>query len=74
YEDQHVTEAIAWSKSERGVGVYHFPDAEAQQISGKVQFMTDDYLKKTAAAKLPGKEFLADRDALQAKYEKEYGK
>ncbi len=74
YEDQHVTEALAWSKAKQGVGVYHFPAAEAKQISGKVQFMTDDYLKKTAAAKLPGKQFLADRDALQAKYEKEYSK
>ena len=74
YEDQHVTEAIAWSKAKQGVGVYHFPEAEAKQVPGKVQFMTDDYLKKTAAAKLPGKQFLADRDALKAKYEKEYGK
>ncbi len=74
YEDQHVTEAIAWSKKERGVGVYHFPEAEAKQIAGKVQFMTDGYLKKTADAGLPGKQFLGDLSALKAKYEKEYGK
>jgi TRAP-type C4-dicarboxylate transport system substrate-binding protein len=74
YEDQHVTEAIAWSKTKRGVKVYKFSPAESAQIKEKVKFMTTDYLKKTDAKKLPGKEFLADLATLKAKYEKEYGK
>ncbi|MBN2332169.1 MAG: TRAP transporter substrate-binding protein [Deltaproteobacteria bacterium] len=74
YEDQHVEEAIAWSKQEKGVSVYRFSDEESAQIKDSVKFMTDDYLKEAAAAGLPGKEFLDDLFTLKDKYEKEYGK
>jgi hypothetical protein len=56
------------------VKVYKFSPAESAQIKEQVKFMTTDYLKKTDAKKLPGKEFLADLATLKAKYEKEYGK
>ncbi|MBN2232089.1 MAG: TRAP transporter substrate-binding protein [Deltaproteobacteria bacterium] len=74
YEDQHVEEAMAWSRQEKGVSVYHFSPAEAAEIKHRVSFMTDGYLKDTAAAGLPGKEFLADLQNFKQQYEKEYAK
>ncbi len=74
YEDQHVKEAIRWSKEKKGVKIYHFSHPEMVQIKKKVSFMTDNYLKETAAKKLPGEAFLNDLKSLKAKYEKEYGK
>jgi TRAP-type C4-dicarboxylate transport system substrate-binding protein len=74
YEDDHVKEALAWSKKKYNVKVYKLTDAEYKEIDKKVHFMVENYLKKTAKAGLPGKKFLDDLMALKAKYEKKYGK
>jgi len=74
YEDQHVKDALAWSKEKQGVGIYRFSAAESKEISDKVKFMITGYLQKTKKAGLPGQQFLDDLYSFKAKYEKEYGK
>ncbi len=73
YEDQHVVDALAWSKKKYNVKVYKLTDAEYKEIDSKVHFMVDNYLAKTKKAGLPGEQFLKDLNTLKAKYEKSFG-
>lgn len=74
YEDDHVKEALTWSENTHQVKIKTMTPAEKSIITEKVRFMTDAYLKKTAKAELPGKEFLEDLQTFRVKYEKEFGK
>ncbi len=73
YEDQHVVDAMAWSKKKYNVKIYKLTPAEYKEISSKVHFMVDDYLAKTKKEGLPGKQVLKDLYTLKAKYEKSFG-
>ncbi len=74
YEDQHVVDALAWSKKKYNVKVYKLTPAEYKEIDSKVHFMVENYLSKTKKAGLPGNKFLKDLYSLKAKYEKDFGK
>lgn len=74
YEDDHVKDALAWSKKKYNVKIYKLTAAEYKEIDSKVHFMVDNYLAKTKKAGLPGKAFLKDLYKLKAKYEKKFGK
>jgi len=72
YVDDHVKEALAWSKQKYNHQLLELPPAEKAQIPGLVKPMIDDYIKRVTAAGLPGDQIVKDAYALKAKYEKRY--
>jgi len=68
YVDKHAEDAIAWAKKEQGVQVVTLTPEQRAQWMAKLTAVRDDYLKMTADAKLPGKEFLADLEKIRDAY------
>jgi TRAP-type C4-dicarboxylate transport system substrate-binding protein len=69
YVDNHVAEALAWSKKNYGHQVYHLPAADAESMKAQLKPMVDDYVKRVSAAGLPGDRIVADVLALKKKNE-----
>jgi TRAP-type C4-dicarboxylate transport system substrate-binding protein len=74
YVDNHVKEALAWSKEKYKHQLLELPAAEKAEIAKLVKPIMDDYVKKVTAAGLPGDQILKDAMALKEKYEKQYKK
>jgi TRAP-type C4-dicarboxylate transport system substrate-binding protein len=72
YVDDHVLEAVKWSKEKYDLQMFELPVKEQAEIPTLLAPMVDDYVKKLAAAGLPGEQIVKDVMALKAKYEKEY--
>ena len=69
YVDGHVTEALAWSKQKYNHQVIELPAADKAEIRGLVKPILEDYVKRTTALGLPGREILADIERLRKKYD-----
>lgn len=74
YVDRHVQESLEWSKKNYGHQLLNLPADEQKQLQTLLAPMTDEYIKKTAAQGLNGKQILADLQALKAQHEKGAGK
>jgi TRAP-type C4-dicarboxylate transport system substrate-binding protein len=74
YVDNHVQEALAWSKEKYKHQVFNLPAADLAEIQKLLKPMQDAYVKKVTAAGLPGDQILKDATALKDKYEKQYKK
>ncbi len=74
YVDDHVKEALAWSKQKYNHQVFEFPAADKAEIPKLLKPMIDDYVKRVTSAGLPGEQIIKDVYALKAKYEKQYPK
>jgi TRAP-type C4-dicarboxylate transport system substrate-binding protein len=72
YVDDHVLEAVKWSKEKYNLQMFELPAKEQAEIPKLLAPMVDDYVKKVTAAGLPGDQIIKDVMALKAKYEKEY--
>jgi TRAP-type C4-dicarboxylate transport system substrate-binding protein len=73
YVDNHVYEALAWSKEKyKDFQIFELPKAESAEIPKLMQPIIDGYIKKANAAGLPGDQIMKDIYSLQAKYEKIY--
>jgi TRAP-type C4-dicarboxylate transport system substrate-binding protein len=72
YVDDHVTEAVKWSKEKYNLQIFDLPAGEQAEIPKLLAPMVDDYVKKVTAAGLPGEQIIKDVMALKAKYEKEF--
>jgi TRAP-type C4-dicarboxylate transport system substrate-binding protein len=72
YVDDHVLEAVKWSKEKYNLQILELPANEQAEIPKLLAPMVDDYVKKVTAAGLPGEQIIKDVMALKAKYEKEY--
>jgi TRAP-type C4-dicarboxylate transport system substrate-binding protein len=72
YVDDHVKEAIAWSKQKYSLQTIELPAAEKAEIPKLMKPMIDDYLKRVNGQGLQGDQILKDLYALKAKYEKQY--
>ncbi len=70
YVDDHVTEALSWSKESYKLQIHELPAADHEKIASLLKPMTDDYVKRAAAAGLPGTQIVSDVQALKKKYEK----
>ena len=70
--DNHVLEAVKWSKEKYNLQLFDLPANEQAEIPKLLAPMVDDYVKKVTAAGLPGDQIIKDVTALKAKYEKEY--
>ena len=72
YVDDHVEEALEWSKEKYNLEIYTFSKEERQMIPGFFQPIIDDYIERTDKAGLDGKKILKDAKKLMGKYEKKY--
>ncbi|OPY00520.1 MAG: C4-dicarboxylate-binding periplasmic protein precursor [Syntrophorhabdus sp. PtaB.Bin047] len=72
YVDDHVREALEWSKKKYGHQVIRLSDADQSEISRLTRPMIDDYVRKVTAQGLPGREIMKDVYALKQKHEKKY--
>jgi TRAP-type C4-dicarboxylate transport system substrate-binding protein len=74
YVDNHVNEAMKWSKETHKVEANTLPKAELDKWYALLNPMMDKYLKDYEAKGLPTKAILDDVMKLKAKYSKEYAK
>jgi TRAP-type C4-dicarboxylate transport system substrate-binding protein len=74
YVDNHVNEAMKWSKETHKVQVNTLPKAELDKWYALLKPMMNKYLKDYEAKGLPTKAILDDVMELKAKYSKEYAK
>jgi TRAP-type C4-dicarboxylate transport system substrate-binding protein len=72
YVDNHVKEAMEWSKKTYNVQVYELSPKEIDRWYSVLKPMTDKYIKDVEAKGLPGKAILEDVLKLKEKYSKEY--
>ncbi|MDQ1330385.1 MAG: hypothetical protein QG578_648 [Thermodesulfobacteriota bacterium] len=72
YVDNHVKEALTWSKEKYNHQVASLPAEDKAEIAKLLNPMIQDYIKKVTAQGLPGEQIIKDVNSLKAKYEKEY--
>ena len=70
YVDDHVTEALAWSKATYQHQLFELSAADQGTIASLLKPMTDEYVKRTAALGLPAGQIVADTVALKKKHER----
>ncbi len=70
YVDNHVTEALAWSKKTYDHQVLILPADDAESVRSLLKPMVDEYVKRVTAQGLPGSQIVADALALKKKHEK----
>jgi len=74
YVDDHVQEALKWSKEKYNHQLFKFSDADMKEIARLTKPMIDEYIKKVNAMGLSGEQIIKDVYALKAKYEKQFKK
>jgi len=72
YVDNHVTEALKWSKEKYNLQLFDLPAAEKTEIPKLIKPLIDEYAKRATAAGLPGDQIMKEVNALKEKYEKQY--
>lgn len=72
YVDDHVQEALKWSKEKYNHQVFKLSDADMKEIERLTKPMIDEYIKKVNAMGLPGEKIIQDVYTLKAKYEKQF--
>jgi len=68
YMDNHVEAASTWSKNEQGVEFIELAPAEKAKWDAKLQFITDNWIKKANSKGLPGDAIVADIKAFTKKH------
>jgi len=75
YVDDHVREALDWSKEKyKNFQIFELPANDKATLSKAVKPIVDDYIKRVTASGLPGDKIVKDVYALKTKYEKEEAK
>jgi TRAP-type C4-dicarboxylate transport system substrate-binding protein len=73
YVDDHVKEALDWSKQKhKDFQIFTLPAPDRAEIPKMMKPIIDAYIKKVNALGLPGDQIIKDVYALKAKYEKQY--
>lgn len=72
YVDNHVKEALKWSKEKYNHQVFKLPPEDLEEIKRLTRPMIDEYIKRVTAQGLPGKQIVDDVYKLKEKYEKIY--
>jgi TRAP-type transport system periplasmic protein len=72
YVDDHVKEALAWSKEKYNHQIIQLPAADKAEIPKLVKPMTDEYIKRVTAQGVPGQQVINDLMKLKEKYEKQF--
>jgi TRAP-type C4-dicarboxylate transport system substrate-binding protein len=69
YVDNHVKEAVEWSKEKANLQIHTLPPAESAEIPKLLQPIIDGYVKRVTEQGLPGDQIIKDVMALKAKYD-----
>ena len=72
YVDNHVTEAVKWSKEKYNLQIWELPAAEKAEVPKLIKPLIDGYVERVTKAGLPGSQIMKDVYALEEKYEKQY--
>jgi TRAP-type C4-dicarboxylate transport system substrate-binding protein len=70
YVDDHVTEALAWSKANYQHQIFELSAADNDKVASLLKPMTEEYVKRTAALGLNGEKIVSDVEALKKKHER----
>ncbi len=70
YMDNHVTEAVKWSKETQNVEFITLSKKEKKQWDNKLQFLTDKWIEDSKAKGLPANDIVKDMQKLIKKYSK----
>lgn len=73
YMDNHVKEALEWSKKEHGLQVISLPPAEKEAWDRILAPLQDRYVAELKAKGLPAEEYKKRLEELKEKYTKELG-
>jgi TRAP-type C4-dicarboxylate transport system substrate-binding protein len=68
YVDNHVTEALEWSKKKYHHQVFALSSEDMKKAQKHLKPMTEEYIKKTDGLGLDGRQIIRDVKALKAKY------
>ncbi|MBI5904680.1 MAG: TRAP transporter substrate-binding protein [Deltaproteobacteria bacterium] len=71
YVDNHVKEALAWSKKNHSHQLFTLPASEAETVKSLLKPIIDDYTKRVTAQGLPAAQILADALAFKKKHEQQ---
>ena len=71
YVDNHVKEALAWSKANHNHQLFTLSAADAEAVKVQLKPMVDEYVKRVAALGLPAEQIVADALALKKKHEQQ---
>lgn len=72
YVDDHVKEALAWSKQKYSHQVIQLPAQEKAEIAKLLKPIVDGYVQRVTPQGVPASQILNDINALKKKYEKQY--
>jgi hypothetical protein len=72
YVDNHVLEALKWSKEKYNLQIYELPASEKTEVPKLIKPLIDTYIERITKAGLPGAQIMKDVFALKEKYEKQY--
>jgi TRAP-type C4-dicarboxylate transport system substrate-binding protein len=72
YVDDHVLEALKWSKEKYNLQIFELPASEKAEIPKALKPLIDGYVKRVTDQGLPGEQIIKDVYALKEKYEKQY--
>jgi len=72
YVDDHVKEALAWSRQKYNHQVIHLPPNDKAEIARLLKPMISGYVQKVNAQGLPGDQIINDIYKLKKKYERRY--
>ncbi|MBI5342730.1 MAG: C4-dicarboxylate ABC transporter substrate-binding protein, partial [Deltaproteobacteria bacterium] len=71
YVDNHVKEALAWSKKNYNHQLFTLSAPEAETVKSLLKPILDDYTKRVTAQGFPGGQILADALAIKKKHEQQ---
>ncbi len=72
YVDNHVREALEWSRKKYNHQVIRLSGADQKEMARLTKPMIDDYVKRSTSQGLPGEQIMKDVYVLKQKYEKRY--
>jgi TRAP-type transport system periplasmic protein len=72
YVDDHVDEALQWSRENHDLQIYDLPQEEQKQVPELLQPLIDKYVARVTGANVPGEQILEDVLALKEKYEAQF--
>jgi TRAP-type C4-dicarboxylate transport system substrate-binding protein len=72
YVDDHVLEALKWSKEKYNLQIFELPASEKAEIPKALKPLIEGYVKRVTDQGLPGEQIIKDVYALKEKYEKQY--
>jgi len=72
YVDNHVLEALKWSKEKYNLQIWELSAAERTEVPKLIKPLIDGYIERVTKAGLAGNQIMKDVYALKEKYEKQY--